>query len=383
MRFVLALVVFALAALYAQAVVAQASPVYYCDPLRVYYPTVPSCPAPWRVVNPATFAPQPGTAPSPQTAPAPTVPVRSGEDIDDELSGWCDQVKKASSIVLCADRDLRQMVLIRNKIFADARTTISPDAYKHLLAEQTQWVQTYSSFCGVPPDGPEPSQPISSTVIDCYKREAQKRIADLVSRLGQQKAGYYPTWLSTDQHALVDQALHQRADQERAEQERQQAAAAEQAEREKQRREQEEALAAEKAKEQLRAQAVADRQAALAQKLKDLGFRMEKPIDFELDWHDLVNSSQKVALQGRYVEENDVEGLVVDNLDLPLIRLYTDGTLRDARKMLLECRIKGSSCKIIVGAGVVSCVAHKDQLNEKEIPCLKVEAAFIDPTADQ
>jgi hypothetical protein len=41
MRFVLALAVFALVALQAGAAAAQSAPAYYCDPLRVYYPTVP------------------------------------------------------------------------------------------------------------------------------------------------------------------------------------------------------------------------------------------------------------------------------------------------------------------------------------------------------
>jgi hypothetical protein len=86
-----------------------------------------------------------------------------------------------------------------------------------------------------------------------------------------------------------------------------------------------------------------------------------------------------VALEGRYVEQDRVEGLVVENPDLPLIRLYTDSAPRDARKMFLECRINGSPCDIIVGAIVVSCVANKDKLNEKEVPCLRVEKAFADP----
>lgn len=320
------------------------------------------------------------------SAPATATPMRSGADIDDELSGWCAEVSKPSSIVICADRDLRQMAMIRNKIFADAKPIVSADAYKQLLTEQTQWVQTYSSPCGVAADGPEPSQPISSSVIDCFKRESQKRIADLVSRLDQQKAGYSPTGMSSVQTALVAQALRQRADDQKAEQQRQQAAAAEQAEREKRQQEQDAALEVERARVRLRAQALADRQAALEQKLKDGGYKMESPIDFELDWRDLRASAQKVAVQGSYMESDDVEGLVISNKDLPLIRLYTDDASRDARKLMLECRLGNyiaPSCKLIVAARVVTCVRNKNKTNEKEIPCLQVEDAFVTPTADQ
>ncbi|MFZ2007065.1 MAG: hypothetical protein WAV02_18425, partial [Stellaceae bacterium] len=163
----------------------------------------PGC-APMRYM-PAPYYPPPPAV----TQPPPSAPARSGEDIDDELSGWCDQVTKPSSIVICADRDLRQMALIRNKIFADAKNILPGDAFKQLLADQTAWVKTYSSSCGIAADGPEPSQPISSTVIDCYKREAQKRIVDLVSRLSQSHTGYRPTSLSSAQSALIDGALHE------------------------------------------------------------------------------------------------------------------------------------------------------------------------------
>jgi hypothetical protein len=275
------------------------------------------------------------------------------------------------------------MSLIRTKIFADARHVLTPDAYKQLLDDQDKWLHTYSSSCGVAIDGPAPSEPIPSSLIDCYTRAAQDRIVDLVARLRQQKQDYYPTALSDAQHGLVDQALSRRADEEKAEREKEQALAAEKAEREKQQREQEEAEKAEKAKEQLKRQAIADEQAALEKKLQDRGYKMEKPIDFELDWRDLIASSRKVALAGTYVSEKDVEGLAVDDPDLPLIRLYTDGASRDARKMLLECRINAASpCKIIVGASVASCVANKGELNEKEMPCLKVEDAYPDPTAE-
>jgi hypothetical protein len=378
MRFRLALVVFAFMVLASEDAAAQAPPLYWCDALHGYYPWVRFCPSGWRPVNPGMGSPQPySAAPTPltrQAAPA-GAPIRSGEDIDDDLSDWCAQVTKPSSIVICADGDLRQMAMIRNKIFADAKPILSQDAYKQLLDDQTQWVQNYSSSCGIPADGPEPSQPISSGVIECFKREAKKRIADLVSRLGREKAGYSPTALSSVQASLVDQALRQRADEEKAEQQRQQAIAAEQAARE-----------SERAREQLRAQALADQQAALQQKLKDGGYKSESAIDLELDWRDFQARGQKVALQGTYLESDDVDGLMVSNNDMPVIRLYIDDASRDARKLMLQCRSGNyavSSCKLIIAASVVTCIRNKDQNNQKEVPCLKVDEAFADPVADR
>ena len=55
---------------------------YYCDPLRAYYPTVQTCPAPWHPV----FAPNPGPVP-PQAkfqSPAAT-PVESSQGYKDGL----------------------------------------------------------------------------------------------------------------------------------------------------------------------------------------------------------------------------------------------------------------------------------------------------------
>jgi hypothetical protein len=385
-RSLLALAVLTLVALGNSDANAQATTWYWCDALHGYYPWVKFCPGGWRSVNGAMSLPQPypgsTSAPAAVAAPIPNAPIHSGENIQDELSSWCEDAKKASSIVICADPDLRQMAMIRNKIFADAKTTLPSDVYKQLLSEQAQWVQSYSSSCGVPADGPEPSQPISGTIIDCYRREAFKRIVDLVVRLGQQKPGYRPTDLSSAQAGLVDQAMRQRADEEKAEQERQQAAAAEQAERERRQRETEEAEQRQKAKEELRRQAYDD----LMQKLKDGGYKMEKPVELEIDWRDLMASAQKVAIKGNYVESNDMEGLMVSNNDLPLVRLYTDNASRNARILMLQCRnnnYSAASCEMIIAARVTSCVRHKGEINEKEVPCLEVEEAFTNPMADQ
>jgi uncharacterized protein YecT (DUF1311 family) len=319
------------------------------------------------------------------TPSSPSRQMRAGEEIEDDLSEWCEQAVKASNIVICADRDLRQLAMIRNKIFVDAKRILSQEAYKQLLAEQTQWVQTYSASCGIALDDPEPSQPISSTVIACYKREAEQRISALLSRLGQQTPRYRPSSLSPSQGTLVDQMQREQAQRDAEQAERQLEVQRQQVERERAQRERQEFEEAEKGRQQLRRQAAADRQAKIEQTLKDGGFKSISPIDLELDWRDLRATSQKVALQGSYLEADDVEGLIVSNKDLPLIRLYTDGASRNARKAMLECRnsnYAAASCKLIIGASVMPCIRNKDKINEKELPCLRVEEAFVNPAAE-
>lgn len=50
----------------------QTSGSYYCEPLRGYYPQVPSCPVPWHTSDPAPTAPLPKAPPLvPYYAPDP------------------------------------------------------------------------------------------------------------------------------------------------------------------------------------------------------------------------------------------------------------------------------------------------------------------------
>jgi uncharacterized protein YecT (DUF1311 family) len=101
----------------------------------------------------------------------------------DELDDWCAQVKKASSIVICSDPELRQQAIIRNKLFEVARARLGPDDYKALNADQSRWVKSYTARCGVSLDGPVPSLPLPQNVIDCYRRESRARTAYLSVRL--------------------------------------------------------------------------------------------------------------------------------------------------------------------------------------------------------
>ena len=111
------------------------------------------------------------------------------------------------------------------------------------------------------------------------------------------------------------------------------------------------ALAAEQAREQLRAQAVAERGQKITAKLKELGFQVISPIDLELDWRDLIKNGEKVALWGNYARVDYVDALLVDHKDQAVIRLYTDGASRYARKAMLECRDAGTTdCRMVIGA---------------------------------
>ena len=77
MQFRLALAAFALTALLAQTAGAQTG-LLYCDPLRVYYPAVPTCPVPWRAIAP----PPPAYAaapPQPIAAQPPADPVNASQ----------------------------------------------------------------------------------------------------------------------------------------------------------------------------------------------------------------------------------------------------------------------------------------------------------------
>jgi uncharacterized protein YecT (DUF1311 family)/uncharacterized protein YraI len=124
-------------------------------------------------------------------------------------------------------------------------------------------------------------------------------------------------------------------------------------------------------------------QEQLTAKLKDLGFQLLTPVDLDLDWKTFMTNNTKVAVRGTYVEANDVEELFTpENKDHPTIRLYTDVASRSARKVMLECRNSNfvrSSCEMVVGATIQGCIRNKGELNEKEVPCLKVQEAYVIP----
>jgi hypothetical protein len=107
-----------------------------------------------------------------------------------ELDEWCATATKPSSIVICADPELRRMAVARTRLFADGQQNLTPDAYKLLLDDQWRWIKSYTAACGVVSDGPAPALPIAQPVIECYKRAARERISYLTTNLHREVPGY-------------------------------------------------------------------------------------------------------------------------------------------------------------------------------------------------
>lgn len=171
MRRWLALVIVALASLPAAGAAAQAPLLYYCDPLYAYYPAVPRCPVPWRAVGSAPIAPQPYQAPVPPSA-APRFPA-----LGDGLDDWCAEVKLPSSVAICSDPELRSLMIERQRAYDEARSQLTPDQQKALLADQNGWVRSYPRVCGLG-DAP-PSLPLATSIKNCVAEAGRARIAYL------------------------------------------------------------------------------------------------------------------------------------------------------------------------------------------------------------
>jgi hypothetical protein len=347
-----------------------------------------------------------------------------------ELDDWCAQVKKPSSIVICSDAGLRQLAIDRNKAFSEAHSRLSPEVYQQLLEDQKRWISSYSQACGIPEDK-SVQNPVSPSIIECFRRAGQARVqyirtyggssagapTQLVSpaptteeqalaagratetecfnRLSAStpiQPGYREVYMRNTQSKCIEEAnaaaervRSAAAERQQAERDRERARLAEaerQAALERAERDRQEAVEAEKARERLRGQAAAEKEDQLSSKLKELGYTLVSPVDLELDWRDLRAGSRKIAMKGIYREVDDVEALSVLNKDDPLIRIYSDDASRDARKTFLECRNSDfslSKCRMIVGATVATCTRNKGQLNEKEVPCLRVREVFLLP----
>jgi uncharacterized protein len=168
---------------------AQAQPLYWCEPLRNYHPWVPTCPVPWRVVNPGLASSQPNTnapttpsggqissigQPTPLTATTPTGFPGPGEPLYD----WCGQVKQPSSIALCSDAELRSLVIERQRVFNEVRWGLDPQRDKALLDDQSSWVKSYPAACGLPTDV-QPRLPLAPGVRDCMAQAGRARITFL------------------------------------------------------------------------------------------------------------------------------------------------------------------------------------------------------------
>jgi uncharacterized protein YecT (DUF1311 family) len=183
MRFVLALPAFVLVAISAADAAAQGRPAYYCDPLHVYSPPYTgNCPVPWRPVAPPV-APQPyGATPPASQEPIQSVPQAARPNLPalgDGLDDWCKTVALPSSIAICSDRELRALVLERQRAYDGAKAGLNPDQQKALLADQNEWVRTYPRTCGLT-DAPS-SLPLAPAIKDCMAEAGRARIAYLRS----------------------------------------------------------------------------------------------------------------------------------------------------------------------------------------------------------
>ncbi len=183
MRFVLALAVFALAALAPASGSAQARVWYYCDTWHAYYPGVLNCPVPWRIVNehaPSLTYGRPAAIGQPTpTSPFVAVPARpSFPRRLDGLDDWCQQVKLPSSIAICSDGELRALLIERQHAYDGAKARLSAAQQKALLADQNEWVKSYAPACGLASDEPPPL-PLSPIVQRCMAQAGRTRIAYL------------------------------------------------------------------------------------------------------------------------------------------------------------------------------------------------------------
>src|SRR5262249_23178523 len=151
---VAAILFFLVLVLQASTTHAQAGGQYWCEPRRNYYPWVPTCPVPWRVVSSSTALPQPditppATPPGGQSQfrqPAPLTPMAPpgypgpGEPLYD----WCArEAKLPSSIAICSDGELRALAIERQRVFNEVRWGLDPQRDKALLDDQNSWVKSY------------------------------------------------------------------------------------------------------------------------------------------------------------------------------------------------------------------------------------------------
>ena len=282
--------------------------------------------------------------------------------------------------------------------------------------DQTGWIKSYTTACGVSVDGPVPSLPVSNQVIDCYRRAGRERIAELTNLLAQHVPGYV-------QQAAIDRAEQDRQREQvaklerereqsirRADAERQEAQRLKELreqreeterraerdrierqrladiQREKEQRDRADQLDRERRDNELREQAASELREKIDGKLKDLGFYLANPIDLELDWRDLNKNGKKIAVSGFYDRVDEIDGLSIESKEFPAIRLYADGASRGCSQgnaRMPSQRLCPGTLWIVVGGTVRACVRNRDKLNEHEVPCLTVQEAYLLPNGWQ
>lgn len=107
------------------------------------------------------------SAPSPAPAPEGGAPAFD-----------CSNITLSSTAVICSDPELRRLGAERQEAFNEAMARLDPTQQKALLADQTGWVHSYATACGVRPNRPAPD-PVPAAVKECFEQAGRARIAYL------------------------------------------------------------------------------------------------------------------------------------------------------------------------------------------------------------
>src|SRR5271163_1175327 len=90
----------------------------------------------------------------------------------------CVGVTFPSTVVICSDPELVLLTDERQAAINEARARIGEQAWPALWDDQTRWVRSYASACGVPPDQAPPN-PVPASVKECFRQAGEARIAFL------------------------------------------------------------------------------------------------------------------------------------------------------------------------------------------------------------
>jgi uncharacterized protein len=90
----------------------------------------------------------------------------------------CAGVRFPPTVVICSDAELTRLADERQAAIYEARARIGEQAWPALWEDQKRWVRSYATVCGVPPDRPPPN-PVPASVIECFKRAGEARVAYL------------------------------------------------------------------------------------------------------------------------------------------------------------------------------------------------------------
>jgi hypothetical protein len=135
----------------------------------------PSLPSAFSLPPPSALPPLPPAATA-QASPPVTTPAAHPETrlaaVDDP---WCKTARLPSSIAICSDPELWALAAERNRVFSAVRGQLTPSAQSSLLADQKNWVSTYSRKCGIEANV-VPALPLAPQIKDCMLTAGRERI---------------------------------------------------------------------------------------------------------------------------------------------------------------------------------------------------------------